>query len=122
MATPKRMWYSCSVTCPRDPLLQMDRDRKGAAGRAAELLGSSALPSDVQFRNIGLARTALSTWQALGVEALEVIPGGQSGVFSDPNYFSQLPLWLTNDYHALALGEADAALSAVAVSTFGPGD
>ncbi|HET6565733.1 MAG TPA: penicillin acylase family protein, partial [Xanthomonadales bacterium] len=52
----------------RDRFFQMDRDRKGAAGRAAELLGSAALSSDVQFRNLGLDRAALATWQVLGDE------------------------------------------------------
>src|SRR5690606_27780106 len=36
----------------RDRFFQLDRDRKGAAGRAAELLGSAALSSDVQYRNL----------------------------------------------------------------------
>ena len=49
-----------------------------------------------------------------------VIAGGQSGVFFSPNYSSQLPLWLTNDYHDLAQGQADAVASAVSVRTFGP--
>jgi penicillin amidase len=70
----------------------------------------------------GPSRRFIGHLTPLGVEALEVIPGGQSGVFFDPNYSSQLPLWLTNDYHALAQGEADAVLSAATVSTFGPGD
>ncbi|MEJ8568409.1 penicillin acylase family protein [Elongatibacter sediminis] len=55
-----------------------------------------------------------------GAEALQVIPGGQSGVFFDPNFASQLPLWLTNDYHDLAQGQADAVASAQSISTFGP--
>lgn len=42
-----------------------------------------------------------------GIIADEVIPGGQSGIFLHPNYASQLGLWLTNDYHPLAIG-ADA--------------
>jgi penicillin amidase len=56
-----------------------------------------------------------------GVEAAQVIPGGQSGVFFSPNYSSQLPLWLVNDYHAMAMGEEDAMDSAVITTTFGPG-
>jgi len=38
----------------RDRFFQMDRDRKGAAGRAAEMFGASALASDVQTRTLGL--------------------------------------------------------------------
>ena len=56
----------------------------------------------------------------LGAEAQEVIPGGQSGVFFSPNYSSQLPLWLVNDYHDLALTTDDAADVAVTTYTFGP--
>jgi hypothetical protein len=41
-------------------------------------------------------------------------------VFFHPNYASQLPLWLTNSYHPLALGEEDGAGVAVMMSTFGP--
>jgi penicillin amidase len=55
-----------------------------------------------------------------GVNGFNTIPGGQSGVFFHPNYSSQLPLWLTNSYHPLALGEEDGADSAVTMYTFGP--
>lgn len=55
-----------------------------------------------------------------GVVGYETIPGGQSGVFLHPNYSSQLPLWLTNNYHDLALGEADGIAVAVSTTTFGP--
>ena len=40
-----------------DRLFQMDVSRRRASGTLAELLGSSALPSDVQMRTIGLRRT-----------------------------------------------------------------
>jgi penicillin amidase len=53
------------------------------------------------------------------IHAAQVIPGGQSGVFLNPNYASQLPLWLTNSYHPMALGEADAAASSVLSYTVG---
>ena len=55
-----------------------------------------------------------------GVMGYQTIPGGQSGVFFHPNYSSQLPLWLTNSYHDLAVGEEDGAAAAVSVMTFGP--
>ncbi|MGK2925034.1 MAG: penicillin acylase family protein [Lysobacterales bacterium] len=56
-----------------------------------------------------------------GVVGHEVIPGGQSGLFYHPNYASQLPLWLTNRYHDLAVGEADGQAAAVVTHTFNPG-
>jgi len=55
-----------------------------------------------------------------GVEGYQSLPGGQSGVFFHPNYGSQLPLWLTNDYHPLAVTEEDADGVAVMEYTFGP--
>ena len=55
-----------------------------------------------------------------GVVGYNTIPGGQSGVFYHPNYSSQLPLWLTNNYHDLALGEEDGKAVAVSTTTFGP--
>ena len=55
-----------------------------------------------------------------GVVGYNVIPGGQSGVFFNPNYGSQLPLWLTNSYHEFPLGEQDGIDSALFVHTFNP--
>jgi acyl-homoserine lactone acylase PvdQ len=55
-----------------------------------------------------------------GVMGYQTIPGGQSGVFFHPNYSSQLPLWLTNSYHPLAVTEEDADGVAVVSYSFGP--
>jgi acyl-homoserine lactone acylase PvdQ len=57
-----------------------------------------------------------------GVVGYETIPGGQSGVSFHPNYSSQLPLWLTNNYHDLAVGAADGDAVAIMTTTFGPVD
>jgi len=38
---------------------------------------------------------------APGVKGVNVIPGGPSGVPGDPDYATQLPLWLTADYHSV---------------------
>jgi len=46
-----------------DRLFQMDVSRRQASGTLAELLGTGALPSDVQMRTIGLRRAA---WRSLG--------------------------------------------------------
>jgi penicillin amidase len=55
-----------------------------------------------------------------GVNGYEALPGGQSGVFYHPNFSSQLPLWLTNSYHPLAVTEEDADGVAIMQYTFGP--
>ena len=48
-----------------DRLFQMDVTRRRASGTLAELLGSSALPSDVQMRTLGLRRSAERTMAEL---------------------------------------------------------
>ena len=68
----------------------------------------------------GPSRRLVADMDPVDVDAQQVIPGGQSGVFYSPNYSSQLPLWLTNNYHDMALSEADAAGVAVITTTFGP--
>ena len=68
----------------------------------------------------GPSRRFVADMNPMDVDAQEVIPGGQSGVFYSPNYSSQLPLWLTNSYHDMALSEFEANDVAVSVMTFGP--
>ena len=68
----------------------------------------------------GPSRRFVAEMTPMGPDAEQVIPGGQSGIFYSPNYASQLPLWLTNSYRSMALGEEDAASTAVSSMTFGP--
>jgi penicillin amidase len=68
----------------------------------------------------GPSRRFAGVMTPLGAEAQEVIPGGQSGVFYSPNYSSQLPLWLVNDYHDMAMTADDAEDVAVTTYSFGP--
>ena len=51
-----------------DRLFQMDVSRRRASGTLAELLGSSALPSDVQMRTLGLRRSAERSLSVLSPE------------------------------------------------------
>ena len=68
----------------------------------------------------GPSRRFVGVLDPAGIHAQEVIPGGQSGLFYHPNFASQLPLWLVNDYHDMALTNEAAAGSAVIMYTFGP--
>lgn len=68
----------------------------------------------------GPARRFLGNMDPAGIEAYEVIAGGQSGIMLHPNYFSQLPLWLTNNYHPLAIGAEAGMATAFFTFTFGP--
>ncbi|MBT8050676.1 MAG: penicillin acylase family protein [Gammaproteobacteria bacterium] len=86
----------------RDRFFSMDRDRKGAAGRAAELLGEGALSSDVQFRTLGLARAATKTWAALDADTKAWLQSYANGVNT----------WLANnplppEYSVLEITKAD---------------
>jgi penicillin amidase len=54
------------------------------------------------------------------ISASEVIPGGQSGVYGNPLYASQLSRWLTNNYHPLPVAAADAAKGVVSTVEFEP--
>ncbi len=86
----------------RDRFFQMDRDRKGAAGRAAELLGQAALSSDVQYRTFGLDRAAMKTWAALDADTKGWLQAYANGVNT---YLSNNPL--PPEYAVLELTKTD---------------
>ena len=54
------------------------------------------------------------------IKAVEVIPGGESAVLGDPNYASQLLLWLTGSYHPLVVDPHAATQGTVSVVSFVP--
>ena len=64
----------------QDRLFQMDVNRRQASGTLAELLGSSALGSDVQLRTLGLRRAAERSLAALSPEAVADIAAYTAGV------------------------------------------
>ena len=86
----------------RDRYFQMDFTRKGAAGRAAELMGEGALSSDVQLRTLGLERGATKTWQALDAETKGWLQAYANGVNS---YVTNNPL--PPEYTVLELTKTD---------------
>ena len=53
------------------------------------------------------------------ITAVEVIPGGESAVLGDPNYASQLLLWLTGNYHPLVV-DPNAGTQGQTVVSFTP--
>ena len=55
------------------------------------------------------------------INAVEVIPGGESAVLGDPNYASQLLLWLTGNYHPLVVDPHAAASGSTTPLSFVPG-
>jgi penicillin amidase len=63
-----------------DRLFQMDVTRRRASGTLAELLGSSALPSDVQLRTFGVRRSAEGTMSVLSRKTREELRAYADGV------------------------------------------
>jgi penicillin amidase len=85
-----------------DRFFQMDLSRKQAQGRISELLGSAALPSDVQLRTLGLERAALRSWQATDPEAKGILQAYANGVNA---WLSSNPL--PPEYAGLELSKVD---------------
>lgn len=86
----------------RDRFFQMDFNRRGASGTAAELVGAPALANDVQLRTLGLRRAAWETYVRLNPDMRNWLQRYADGV----NY------WLRNnplppEYGALELTRAD---------------
>ena len=63
-----------------DRLFQMDENRRTASGTLAELLGSAALPTDVQLRTLGLSRAAQLSQLAYPPRVNELLNAYAAGV------------------------------------------
>lgn len=64
----------------QDRFFQMDFNRRLASGTLAELVGQSALSSDVQLRTLGLRRAAEASFARLSPETRNVLEGYAAGV------------------------------------------
>jgi penicillin amidase len=70
----------------------------------------------------GPARRFIATMTPDGPEAMQVIPGGQSGMPGSPYGSDQLALWLVNEYHPLPVSLEDVNAIAVETVTLACGD
>lgn len=70
----------------------------------------------------GPSRRFIATMTPDGPEAIQVIPGGESGVLGSPNRTDQLALWLANEYHPLPVDLDDVNAIAVATEDYICGD
>ena len=82
----------------QDRLFQMDQSRRQASGTLAELLGSAALPNDVQLRTLGLRRAAEKSLAASSAAAVADLEAYSAGVNA---YVTSHPL--PAEYTALEL-------------------
>jgi penicillin amidase len=87
-----------------DRLFQMDYLRRTASGTLAELLGTGALPSDVQLRTLGLRRAAERSWAAASPPLRTAVTAYTDGVNAKLAAAAPLP----PEYGALALTEVAA--------------
>src|SRR5215212_10881950 len=73
----------------QDRLFMMDENRRTASGTLAELLGSSALASDVQLRTLGLRRAAQLSQLEYSPRVTELLTAYAAGVNA---YVAENPL------------------------------
>lgn len=73
----------------QDRLFQMDVSRREASGTLAELLGASALPSDVELRTLGLRRAAERSLPVISARARAALEAYAEGVNA---YVAEHPL------------------------------
>lgn len=73
----------------RDRFFQMDIDRRTAEGTLAELLGQTALGSDIDLRTFGVRRAAERSWSLLSNESKQALEAYAAGVNA---YLARHPL------------------------------
>jgi penicillin G amidase len=70
----------------------------------------------------GAARRYVGELRRGGINAAQVIPGGESGVPGNRFYANQLSLWLTNDYHRVLITNAEINCERFSKTTYRPAD
>ncbi len=68
----------------------------------------------------GPARRFIGELDAAGIQALQILPGGQSGILGSPHYASQLGRWLTNQHHPLRLSRSQVESDQTSTLLLGP--
>lgn len=84
-------YFALGVAHAEDRLWQMEMQRRLGSGRLAEVLGESAVGSDVFFRTLGLARRAHQQWEALSPDARAVLRAYVNGVNAGIGSLTALP-------------------------------
>ncbi|MFZ0428512.1 MAG: penicillin acylase family protein [Acidobacteriota bacterium] len=73
-------YFAMGYLHARDRLFQMDYSRRLFSGTLAELIGNTALASDIQLRTLGLRRAAERSWEVYSAEAKTLFDAYASGV------------------------------------------
>jgi len=73
-------WFLNGWLHAQDRFFQMDTSRRTAEGTLAELLGSAALPTDVQLRTLGLGRAAEASLPGISADARAALDAYTAGI------------------------------------------
>ncbi len=107
-------WFLNGWLHAQDRFFQMDTSRRIASGTLAELLGSAALPNDVQLRTLGLRRAAEATLPAVSADGRAALDAYTAGVNA---YLQAHPGVLPPEYSLLGLNSVQpwTAVDSIAV-------
>lgn len=72
-SNPYDAYFALGFVHAQDRLWQMEMNRRTCAGRLSEILGSSALRSDVVMRRLGLYANARKIWRSLDPENKKIL-------------------------------------------------
>lgn len=89
--TDLEAYYALGFVHAQDRLWQMEMGRRTSAGRLAEILGASALKSDVAMRRLGLYKNAVRIWASLDDASKRVLSSYVAGVNAGVQNLSVLP-------------------------------
>ncbi len=79
--TAHDLWFGAGYASAADRLFQMDLFRRAIEGRMAELMGPSAVPSDIQARVLGYSDAEYQAFfDTLSAEAQQAVQGYVDGV------------------------------------------
>ena len=85
-------YYGLGFVHAQDRLWQMEMNRRIAAGRLSEILGSSSVASDIGMRRLGLYRNAEKIWKNMEPEAKAVLQAYVDGINAGIASTRTLPL------------------------------
>ena len=79
----------------------------------------AATPAGFMFSS-GPSKRFVGEARSSGIHAVQVIPGGASGVPGSPFFGNEVELWATNDYHDASSSDSEVMRNAVSVQRFAP--
>lgn len=85
-------YFGLGFVHAQDRLWQMEMNRRIGAGRLSEVLGASALSSDIMMRKLGLYKNAQNIWTALDAESRDIVLAYVAGVNAGISKTKVLPV------------------------------